>query len=347
MDYQYTNTCRSILCGMCLIFLVACSAESPDTPSEPYVGFEAPDHFPAPVYDFEHNPVTEAGFELGRKLFYDTRLSIDGTISCGSCHAQVHGFADHNIPLSFGVEGRMGTRNTPGLANMAWVPAFMWDGGVNHIEVMPIAPITEHAEMANHLSDLISYLQQETEYPAAFEAAFGSDQINSQNLLRAITQFQGSLISARSKYDKWITGSIDLNAEEHEGREIFEAKCTSCHSGILFTDFSYRNNGLDSTFADEGRMRITLNPEDEGTFRVPSLRNVALTAPYMHDGRFRSLRQVLDHYTHRVVHSPTLDPTLVEGIPLSDAEQDRLIDFLQTLSDFDFISDHRFSEPRQ
>lgn len=336
-----------LIIGLGALILTSCEPDVQDAPTKPFKGFVAPAHFPAPVYTFENNPVTESGFELGRKLFYDPRLSVDGTISCGSCHAQVHGFADHNIPLSFGVEGRMGTRNTPGLANMAWTPAFMWDGGVNHIEVMPIAPISEHAEMANNLSDLIAYLQAETEYPAVFEKTFGSSQINSQNLLRAIAQFQGSMVSASSKYDQWITGSIDLTPEEHHGREIFEAKCATCHSGPLFTDFSYRNNGLDSAFADKGRMRITLNPADEGAFRVPSLRNVALTAPYMHDGRYRSLLAVLDHYDNGVVQSSTLDPLLSGGIPITEDEKARLSDFLKTLSDYEFISDHRFSEPKQ
>lgn len=329
------------------LLLSSCAPDMQEAPTEPFVGFVVPAHFPPPVYSFDGNPVTEAGFELGRKLFYDKRLSVDGTVSCGTCHAQVHGFADHNIPLSFGVEGRMGKRNTPGLANLAWIPAFMWDGGINHIEVMPIAPITDHAEMAHDLSRLITYLQSATEYPEAFQKAFGQSTINTQNLLRAIAQFQGSMVSYRSKYDKWLRGELSLTANEEAGRLIFEAKCSSCHPGPLFTDFTYRNNGLDSTFTDQGRMRITLDPQDEGSFRVPSLRNVALTGPYMHDGRFRNLRQVLDHYDHGIVQSPTLDLELLQGITLSTDEQDLLIDFLHTLSDFDFISDHRFSEPKE
>lgn len=346
MPLQKSTVLRGLIWAAALPLLLSCrNDDAIEEPPKSFKGFSAPAHFPPPVYNFENNPVTEAGFELGRKLFYDKRLSVDGTVSCGSCHAQVHGFADHNTPLSFGVGGNAGRRNTPGLANLAWTPAFMWDGGINHIEVMPIAPLTDPTEMAHDLADLLAYLQTETEYPEAFENAFGNDEINTQNLLRALTQFQGSLVSASSKYDRWLQGDIGLSANEAEGLAIFEAKCASCHSAPLFTDFSYRNNGLDSVFSDKGRKEITLDPADEGAFRVPSLRNVALTAPYMHDGRFRNLQQVLDHYESGVTDSPTLEPSLSGGIPLNDNEKDRLIDFLNTLSDFDFISNHRFSEP--
>lgn len=346
MFFGTQRALRWLIAAAVFPLLISCRGDDAhEEPPKSFEGFSAPAHFPAPVYGFENNPVTEAGFELGKKLFYDKRLSADGTVSCGTCHAQVHGFADHNIPLSFGIEGRRGMRNTPGLANLAWTPAFMWDGGINHIEVIPIAPLTDSTEMGHDLAALISFLQTQTEYPEDFEKAFGSSEIDTRNLLLALTQFQSCLISAGSKYDQWLTGRTNLTTAENEGREIFESKCASCHSGVLLTDFSYRNNGLDSIFTDEGRMRITLNPEDAGTFRVPSLRNVALTSPYMHDGRFRNLMQVLDHYDSGVKQSATLDPSLSGGIPLEDHEKERLIDFLRTLSDYDFISNHRFSEP--
>jgi cytochrome c peroxidase len=314
-----------------------------EEPQTSFRGFEVPPHFPEPIYDFEGNPPSQKVFELGRKLFFDARLSRGAQVSCGSCHAQVHAFADHGTSVSAGVDGLLGTRNSPPLSNLAWYPSFMWDGGVNHIEVMPLAPITNPEEMDFEIDELISYLQNETEYPELFGEAFGEEVIDTRNMLLAITQFQGLLVSARSKYDQYILGELTLSAEELAGMNLFEEKCSSCHSGVLQSDFSFRNNGIDSVFADEGRMRITNDPLDKGKFKVPSLRNVALTNPYMHDGRFSSLIRVLDHYSDGVISSPTLDPILEGGIPLTEDEKVELIAFLNTLSDFEFISNHNFA----
>lgn len=315
-------------------------------PAEVFSPFEMPAHFPPPVYDFIGNPITKDGFELGRKLFFDPRLSRDGSISCGSCHAQVHAFADHSTSFSAGVDGLQGFRNALPTVNLAWVPHFMWDGGINHIEVMPLAPLTDEVEMDNDLQTLLAYLNNETEYPAEFEKAFGEAQVSTPNLLRAMAQFQGSIVSATSKYDKYIAGKLSFSEKELRGLELFEAKCTPCHAPPLFSDWSFRNNGLQIATADEGRMRITTDSADYGKFRVPSLRNVRLTNPYMHDGRFFTLKQVLDHYSDGLdTTAPNLDPQLTGRIPMSDSEKDDLIAFLQTLSDFDLLSDMRYSEP--
>jgi cytochrome c peroxidase len=327
------------------ITLSACDNTETEPPQNSFRGFVVPAHFPDPVYDFSTNPVTPVGFELGRKLFYDVRLSSDGTISCGSCHAQVHAFADHNTAVSTGVQGRLGNRNAPAIFNLAWTPAFMWDGGINHIEVMPIAPFTDHNEMDMELSAIVDFLNSDDDYRKMFRTAFANGAVDTKNLLLALAQFQGSIVSAGSKYDKYILGEINLSAKELEGLTLFETHCSGCHSGVLFTDFSYRNNGLDSQFSDHGRARITLSQADEGKFRVPSLRNVRLTNPYMHDGRFATLIQVLDHYAEGVQYSPTLDPKLQEGIPLSIAEREAIIEFLITLNDFEMISDATYSEP--
>ncbi|HKK38199.1 MAG TPA: cytochrome c peroxidase [Cryomorphaceae bacterium] len=325
--------------------LVSCQNDEREPPTSEFSVFEVPAHFPDPVYDFDGNPITEEGFNLGRKLFYDKRLSRGSQVSCGSCHAQVHAFADHAVPLSVGVDGREGKRNSPGLYNLAWTEAFMWDGGINHIEVMPIAPITDSAEMDIALADLLDYLQNETEYPQEFGEAFGSTEISTSNLLKALAQFQGAIVSDGSRYDQYIKGLYIPTEAQLRGMALFEANCSGCHGGILQTDFSYRNNGLDADFTDLGRGRVTQNSADNGKFRVPSLRNVALTNPYMHDGRFFTLEQVLDHYSEGIVESGTLDPALTNGIPLTENEKEDIIEFLYTLSDFELLGDLRFSEP--
>lgn len=336
---------RFALTLLLVTLLVSCQNDKQEPHITEFSVFEVPVHFPDLVYQFDTNPISEEGFELGRKLFYDSRLSRGSQVSCGSCHAQVHAFADHSTPLSFGVDGKQGSRNAPGIYNLAWTPAFMWDGGINHLEVMPIAPITDSAEMDMPLTELLSYLQEATEYPELFESAFGEAEISSANLLKALAQFQGAIVSDDSRYDQYIRGEYLLTEEQKRGMDLFEAKCSSCHAGVLQTDFSYRNNGLDSIFGDAGRGRITLDANDYGKFRVPSLRNVALTNPYMHDGRFFTLAQVLDHYGDGIVESNTLDPTLANGIPLAENEKEDIINFLYTLSDFELLSDLRFSEP--
>jgi cytochrome c peroxidase len=335
---------RILFVGL-LFSLFACTGEEQESPTPAFSVFEVPAHFPEPVYDFSENPISKEGFELGRKLFYDVRLSRGQQVSCGSCHAQVHAFADHSTPLSSGVDGLLGIRNSPGLYNLAWIEDFMWDGGINHIEIMPIAPITDPVEMDIPLADLIEYLQNETEYPSEFEKAFGSSEIDSKNLLLALTQFQGSIVSDGSRYDKYLQGEYVLTEIQQRGMEVFEAKCSSCHSGVLQTDGSFRNNGLDSVFTDLGRGRITQLESDYGKFRVPSLRNVALTNPYMHDGRFATLEQVLDHYSEGIQPSPTLDPSLSGGIPLTEDEKEAILEYLYTLSDFELLGDLRFSQP--
>ena len=329
-----------------LLLLTACRVDNNLAPADTlFRGFVAPEHFPPPHYTFANNAVTEKGFELGRKLFYDPKLSIDNTVSCGTCHGQVHAFADHSLPLSTGINGAIGKRNTPGLANIAWMPNFMWDGGINHIEVMPVDPITNPIEMGETMAGVVTKLQNDPAYPALFKEAFGSDGVTDQRVLLALAQFMGMMVSADSKYDRYVTGRSTFTASETQGLQLFQQHCASCHQEPLFTDFSFRNNGLDELHADSGRYRITQNPNDIGRFRVPSLRNVELTNPYMHDGRFHSLNDVLDHYTSGIHQSATLDPLLQQGIALTEAEKQNIVAFLRTLSDIGYIADQRFAEP--
>ncbi len=318
---------------------------------DPYA-FVAPANFPESVYRFQNNPVTKEGFELGRMLFYDGRLSGDNSVSCGTCHRQTFAFADHSHDLSHGVGNKLGNRNTPAMANLAWMPEFFWDGGANHLEVTPLNAITNPVEMGETLKNVIDKLNGMPGYREKFRAAFGHDTINSQLMFRAMAQFTGLLVSANSRYDRYVRreNGVEFTADEKEGLQLFTANCASCHATDLFTDHSYRNNGLDSDFArDPGREIVTSDPADRGKFKVPSLRNVALTMPYMHNGQFYTLRRVLDHYASGVKDSPTLDPLLRQngrlGIPLTEDQKTKLIAFLNTLTDAAFCNDPRFRDP--
>jgi cytochrome c peroxidase len=315
------------------------------------VKFTVPSNFPLPVYDFKDNPVTDNGFKLGRTLFYDPILSKDKSIACANCHQSFAAFANLDHAVSHGVDDCQGTRNAPPLFNLAWQKEFMWDGGVHHIEVSPLNALTNPCEMANDLNSITCRLQKTDNYPMLFEAAFGSNQITSQKLLRALAQFTSMLVSANSKYDKFIRHEQggDFTAEEYEGYSLFKQHCSNCHKEPLFTDLSYRSNGLDVIPDDIGRDSITHVASDKGKFRVPSLRNIELTSPYMHDGRFTTLEQVLEHYNSGVKNTSNLDPILhrdgVYGIKLNAGEQARLILFLKTLTDRDFVNDKRFQAP--
>ncbi len=328
-----------------LVFLLfSCKKDNEIVPVDNF-GFKKPSYFPQPHYTFENNTLTKLRFELGRDLFYDTILSLDNSISCASCHSQTHGFSDHNVALSAGVNGTLGVRNSPSLANLAWYPSFMWDGGVNSIETFSVAPITNPLEMHETIYQVIGKLNANTTYRSKFKLAFAVDSITDQKMLQALGQYMAMLISDDSKYDKYKKGTYTFTADENEGYTLFQSKCASCHTEPLFTDFSFRNNGLDANFSDLGRGLITQNSADNGKFKVPSLRNVQLTYPYMHDGRYFTLSLVLDHYATGVQSSFTLDPSLAAGIPLTAYEKLKIIAFLKTLTDYTFMSNPAFSEP--
>jgi cytochrome c peroxidase len=324
--------------------------KEPEPTPDPYK-VAVPANFPDPVYTFDNNTITKEGFELGKQLFYDTRLSSDGTVSCGTCHRQTFAFADHSHDLSHGVGSQLGSRNAPALSNLIWQSEFFWDGGANHLEVTPLNALTNPVEMGETIENIITRLNRLPIYRQQFKAAFAKDTIDSQQLFRALAQFTGSLVSANSRYDRYVRkeNGIQFTEEEKAGLALFQAKCASCHATDLFTDHSYRNNGLDATFKDMGRSVITSNLADQGKFKVPSLRNVALTQPYMHDGRFTTLKKILDHYAADVKDSPTLDPLLKQngqlGIPLTEEEKTKLITFLNTLTDPAFCVDDRFKDP--
>ena len=313
------------------------------------VAVKYPAYFPKPVYNFENNRPTPAGFVLGRMLFYDPILSRDSSTSCASCHQRFAAFAHIDHALSHGINGLIGKRNVPAIQNMIWQSSFMWDGAVNHLEQQPLAPITNPVEMDNELITLMNKLQHSKIYPAMFYAAFSDSQITSQHFLQAIAQFVGLMISCNSKYDAVMQHKDSFTTDESAGYQLFKQHCTSCHTEPLFTDNSFRNNGLkpDTTLHDLGRYNITHDATDSMKFKVPSLRNVELTYPYMHDGRFHKLEDVLAFYSVQSLHSGKADPLISNTINLTATEQQQIITFLKTLTDKTFVYDRRFDDPNK
>lgn len=312
------------------------------------IRFIIPPGFPKPEVDiFANNPITEAGFQLGRRLFYDGNLSKDGNLACASCHQQYAAFCTSDHDFSHGVNNTFTTRNSPALFNIAWIRNLHWDGGINQIEVQPLAPITSVNEMAENIDSVLAKLKKDTSYVRMFKEAFGTRLINSQRMLKALAQFVGSLVSYNSKYDKVKRGEDTFESYELNGYNVFKSKCAGCHTEPLFTDNSFRNNGLavNNYLCDVGRMKITNESKDSLKFKVPSLRNIARTQPYMHDGRFYTLDQVIEHYRSGIKPGPTLDTLLKNKIAMTDVEQRDLKYFLRTLTDTSFLKNPRFSQP--
>lgn len=338
----------SLFTGIALFALFVGAGNKPPEPKPTWLEFKIPQGWPKPATDiFAKNRLSEEGFQLGKKLFHDGRLSKDGNFPCASCHQQFGAFASYDHDLSHGYNNTFTTRNAPGLFNLAWMPKFHWDGGVNHIEVQPLSPITAPNEMAENLDSVLRKLRKDTAYPKLFKAAFGSTEINSQRMLKALAQFTGSIVSANSKYDKVQRGEATFTPGELNGYNFFKANCAGCHKEPLFTDYSFRNTGLAASpfLNDQGRMKITGNKADSLKFKVPSLRNVMLTFPYMHDGRFYSLGAVIDHYrTGIITTQPTLDSLLTKRIVISNREKNELIYFLNTLTDTSMTRNPRFAE---
>jgi cytochrome c peroxidase len=335
---------------------------------EPQPLFSIPSNFPKPIYPIDSNPVTQAGFDLGKNLFYDGILSRDSTIACGECHRQTYAFSHHMHDLSHGIEGRIGLRNAQPLQNLAWRERFQWDGKAATLDTQPILPIEHPDEMDDKLDNVVAKLSKHQGYKNMFKAAFGTEQITAERMLKALSQFMLSLVSANAKYDKYQRkeAGVNLTADELEGMSLFESKgCKSCHAGQLFSDESFRSLGLSrfertkvdyidgkpvlSIVVDEGRYRVTGIVTDRFRFKVPSLRNVAASPPYMHDGRFAKLQEVLDFYDAGMQEVPNLDPIFRKnarlGIPMSAEEKRKIIAFLNTLTDETFLKDKRFAEP--
>jgi cytochrome c peroxidase len=308
------------------------------------IQFLKPPGFPNATYNFSGNPLTEEGFQLGKKLFFDGKLSSTGSVYCGSCHQPVAGFTTFEHDRSHGINGNHTLRNAPGLFNLAWYPYFNQDGSANSLWKVYEEHITNPKEMGETVSNVLNKLQQDADYKKMFRAAFGNESITKERMFKALDQFVINLVSASSKYDKVMEGQANFTPQEQNGSSIFQNKCAGCHSGILFTDFSFRNIGLeiDPTLNDYGRMRVTGNRSDSLKFRVPGLRNLDFSSYYFHDGRINFPRNVLKFYETGVNQGPTLDPSLTNGISLTQTEEDNLIEFLRTLSDSSFLNNPRF-----
>jgi cytochrome c peroxidase len=310
---------------------------------------EYPEYFPEPTYNFDNNPLTISKIALGRALFYDPILSQDSTISCASCHSPYNAFAHTDHDLSHGINDEIGNRNASALFNLAWHESFMWDGAINHLDMQALAPISHAKEMGEDIKNVVRKLQNKAIYPPLFEAAFNDSIITGAKVLKALSQFQISLVSATSKYDEVKKGEAVFTIQETNGYVLFQKNCNSCHTEPLFTNHQFANNGLsvDTTLNDFGKWTITQHSEDSLLFKIPSLRNLSYSYPYMHDGRFRKLNQVLKHYTSGISPHPTLAPELADSIQLTSNEKVDLIAFLLTLSDKSFIFDKKHQFPRE
>ncbi len=334
-----------------LLSFAACSDDvmEPVDKDEAYK-LEIPAGFPEMTFDISGNPVTVNGVALGKKLFYEGRLSRNNTISCGFCHIQEYAFTHHGHTVSHGIDDRLGIRNAPPIQNMAFLSNYTWDGVSHNLDERSLVPITTDFEMDSSMPEVVKKLDADAGYKRLFKAAFGDDNITGERILKALSQFMVTMISANSRYDQYKKGELNLTDEEMQGMALFQNKCASCHSGELFTDESYRNTGMyyNTQFQDAGRYRVTLEQKDWMKFRVPSLRNVEYTAPYMHDGRFYTLEAVLSFYSDNVEDNPNLDPQLRQnghlGISMTEEEKKYIITFLKTLSDKSFISNPKFAE---
>ena len=318
--------------------------------------------FPAPIIASD-NKLTVQGVKLGRMLFYETALSKDGTMACASCHRQKHAFSDTNA-FSIGVEGLPGKRQAMAVINMAWnTNEFFWDGRAHLLRDQSILPIQDKLEMNETLENVVSKLSSKKNYKDQFKRTFGSEEITSHKVSLALEQFMNSIVSVDSKYDKFLRGTATLTASEERGRVLYFAEyneffpntsgadCAHCHSPTNFSNNQYMNNGLDTdaSLKDDGRENATKNAMDKGKMKVPSLRNIALTTPYMHDGRFTTLEEVVGHYNNGLQVSTTLDPALAStmntGLRLDAKDEADLVAFLKTFTDQTFLNNKEYSDP--
>tara|TARA_Y100001968_G_C19406170_1_gene743753 strand:+ start:669 stop:1739 length:1071 start_codon:yes stop_codon:yes gene_type:complete len=306
----------------------------------PYV-IETPYGFPDMIIPSD-NPMTVEGVELGKKLFKDPILSANNTLACINCHLPSSSFSDPN-QFSTGVNGTLGDRHASALINVGWNNSFNWDGSASSLEEQAFEPVTNPLEMHNSWKNVENTLNQHPEYLQLFKQAFNIDYIDSLHVVKAIAQFERSLISTNSKFDKYLRGEIALTASELNGYAIFNSEkgdCFHCHGTQMFMDNQFHNNGLDiEPFLDLGLGSVTGNPSDNGKFKTPTLRNIELTAPYMHDGRFANLEEVIEHYDNGGHYSSTVDPLMKKlgvGLLLTNQEKEDLISFLLTLTDEEF-----------
>lgn len=360
---------KKVAIALCIpLLMMAMSRCKKDTVSPDPVVYDSSSYlldvgsFPAPV--FADNRPTNAGVLLGRMLFYEQMLSRTGTQSCASCHAQTHGFTD-TARFSIGVAGHAGKRQAMSVFNTAWHNnGFFWDGRSKLLRHQSLMPIQDPLEMDETLENVVTKLSAKKEYRDQFLRAFGNSDITAERISLALEQFMNTIVSNHSKYDMYLAGTAKLTEQEERGRKLFfteyneffpaqsGADCAHCHGGFNFSNNAYRNNGLDiaADIVDLGREIVSQNAADRGTFKVTSLRNIALTAPYMHDGRFKTLEEVVEHYNSGIKESPTLDPalraTMNTGLRLTAQDKADLVAFLHTLTDHTLAKDSRYTDPK-
>ena len=335
---------KKILSISILLFVALCAFQIAKEPL-----FSVPVNWPKPAYDFSKNPLSSQKVELGRALFYDPILSKNNMISCASCHSPFTAFTHVDHDLSHGIDDRIGTRNSPALMNLAWHSSFMWDGAINHLDMQALAPISHPDEMGEKIESVVLKLQQLKNYRSLFYKAFGDSLITGEHTLKALSQFMLTLVSSNAKYDSVMRKQAQYTPQEKNGYALFQKNCASCHAEPLFTNLQYENNGLavDTTLNDYGRMKVTKNKNDSLKFKVPTLRNIEFSFPYMHDGRFKTIAAVLKHYTTEVKQSNTLSVHLQKPLILSSNQKVDLTAFLLTLTDKSFLFNTKHSFPKK
>lgn len=306
--------------------------------------FFAPKKWPKPVYNFTNNSLDKTKIKLGRILFYDPILSKNNTISCANCHSPYNAFTHVDHALSHGIGDSIGIRNSPALMNLAWHKSFMWDGAVNHLDMQALSPISHLDEMGETIENVVLKLQQSNGYKRLFYKAYGDSLATGERVLKSISQFMLTLVSSNSKYDSVINMKASFSIQEKKGYTIFLKNCSSCHTEPLFTNLNFENNGLslDKDLKDYGRIKVTQSAKDSLKFKVPTLRNIEFTYPYMHDGRFKTIGEVLNHYTDGIIHYKTLSQLLQKKIKLNADEKVDLTTFLLTLTDKSFLFNPKF-----
>ena len=331
-----------LLVCFCLLLLVFSSAKEKQAITPVFL--KVPNGWPAPAYNFTNNPLTEEGILLGQTLFYDPILSRDSTISCASCHLQATGFAHVDHDLSHGIDNRIGTRNAASIMNLAWSKTFFWDGSINHLDVLPLAPIEHKDEMDLPFAEAVKKIRRDNKYRPLYANAFGTIGISGERTLKALSQYMLTLVSANSKYDAVMAKKDSFTIVEQKGYLLFKQHCSSCHSEPLFTNGNFENNGLpiDTTLNDFGRMRVSTLDTDRLKFKIPTLRNIQFTYPYMHDGRFETLTEVLKHYNTSIYNSNTLSDKLKTPMQLSDNQRVEIVAFLKTLTDTEFLLNKKY-----
>lgn len=338
-----TSSSRFFLVFISILFCCSAAYKIVDKPYELIV----PEGFPKP-YIPSDNVLTQDRIELGKKLFYDTILSSDRSVSCATCHVQTLGFTDGKT-LSTGVNHALSDRNGMALINLAWSNSFFWDGGVTSLELQVMKPLTSVNEMNLPVQEAINRLNADKTYKKLFKKAYGTDP-DASSLFKAIASFERTLVSANTKFDAYFykKDASAFNDSELRGYKLFfggdKVHCGSCHSGVNLTNNTFQNNGLYMQYADQGRYKITGKESDKGKFKVPTLRNIALTSPYMHDGSLKTLEEVIDHYnTGGILHPNKSEHVHIhKGMKLNAQDKKDLINFLHTLTDVEFITNNNF-----